>query len=253
MEKLIASQNKLWLIFLFDLFLIVRAQMEDENAMKVFSCINIVTSKNFKTGEMEPSYYSPIVLTCFFKIKKEQVQKILSSLGEEEDPLDPDELKELTNVDGLKDYSEEEVKKKQAELDSIVREFQRIDEEYEMREKEKYMSKFESENEDENYIDSDDNYELGQDQDSDSKGFFKFLKSIIEGIIKVVSKLWFVLFILTILFLILLMVRKSYDLEKSIKMKNEDKKKEKEVQNKIDIEKEKEKEEELEKDKTKID
>ena len=167
MEKLIASQNKLWLIFLFDLFLIVRAQMEDENAMKVFSCINIVTSKNFKTGEMEPSYYSPIVLTCFFKIKKEQVQKILSSLGEEEDPLDPDELKELTNVDGLKDYSEEEVKKKQAELDSIVREFQRIDEEYEMREKEKYMSKFESENEDENYIDSDDNYELGQDQDSD--------------------------------------------------------------------------------------
>ena len=98
----------------------------------------------------------------------------------------------------MKDYSEEEVKKKQAELDSIVREFQRIDEEYEMREKEKYMSKFESENEDENYIDSDDNYELGQDQDSDSKGFFKFLKSIIEGIIKVVSKLWFVLFILTI-------------------------------------------------------
>ena len=265
MKNIIIYKYMLWLLLLLDLFLLVHSHMEDEDAMKVLCCINIITSKNLKTEGPEPNYYSPKVLACFFNIKKEQVQKILYSLEneEEEEPLSLEELKEITDIDSLKYYSEEEIKKKSEELNRIVKEFQKIDEETELREKENYKGNNDNENDDDNDIDDidddddDDDDEFEQDPDSklSVKGILKLIKKGINELFKVISNIWFYLFIMAILYIILLIIRKFFSIEKKIKIKKDEKISEKKIENKEDKEKEKEKgkEENKEKNKEKID
>ena len=217
MKYKICSNFFLLLIFLLNLFLLVNLHIDEEVALKALSCVTIVT-QNFKNGEGEPNYYSPIVLACFMKITEEQAQNVLASIESGNINLSQAEINELTNVESLKDYPEDEIKQKSEILENTMREFQKLDEEYsELKEgREPHYD----------YDDYDDDYEGFEHNNNkpSKKGIFNLIISGIQGLFNTVGGLWYTIFILIILFLILMLIRKTTDLDNNNKNKNIEKK-----------------------------
>ena len=214
MKYKIYSNFLILLIFLLNLFLLVNLHIDEEVALKALSCVTIVT-QNFKNGEGEPNYYSPIVLSCFMKITEEQAQNVLANIESGDIQLSQDEIEELTNIESLKDYPEDELKQKSELLENTMREFQKLDEEYaELKEgREPHYD----------YDDYDDDYEgFNNNNKPSKKGIFNLIVSGIKGLFNTVGAIWYILFILIILFLILMLIRKTTDLDnnKNIEKKN---------------------------------
>ena len=219
MKIKIISNFPLLLIFILNLFLLTNLHIDEEVALKALSCVTIVTH-NFKNGEGEPNYYSPIVLSCFMKIIEEQAQNILAGIENGEISLTQDEIAELTNVESLKDFPEDEIKQKLELLESAIREFQKLDEEYSEL-KEGREPNYDYDN------DYDDDFEGFDNNNKPSKkGIFNLIIRGIQELFNTIGALWYIIFILIILFLILLLIRKTTDLDNNIKNKNIDKKNE---------------------------
>ncbi len=237
MEIIINMKLTSLFIILLNLFLSINTQFNELTALKALSCVSLVTQK-YRKGEEEPSHYSPIVLACFMKITEEQAQRIISGIEEGNIPLEPSEVDDLTDVERLKDYPQEEIEEKSQMLENTIKEFQKLDEEIEGLNENKYP-------ENEDYDDDDYDYEysdVNKNRKMSASGFFGLIKDGIGSFFSIAGGIWYAFFTLIIIYLILLIVRKSNELEKEMKKKeNEEKSKEKKDKEREEKEKEKEK------------
>ena len=231
MENIINSKFSLFflIIIILNLFLSTNNQLDELTAIKAISCVSIVTTK-FKKGEDEPNHYSPIVLACFMKITDDQAQRVLTGIEEGEIPLEPYEIDELTNVDKLKEYSQEEVERNAELLESTIKEFQKMDEDLDNLKENKYS---EDEDNDNDYdYDDYDFSDINKRNKMSTKGFFGLIKRGMSELFSVAGGIWYAFFILIIIYLALLIMRKSNDLDNSVRAKeserNEKEKKSKE-------------------------
>ena len=125
------------IILLFNLFLHTKCQVYSENTRKAFACMSVINSKNRGGGNPDSNLYSPVMLACFSKITKEQMERVLSELNQDMqgmnqqimDALEPEEIDDLVNVDSLKNKSDKELKKIRNNLEKGIKEFQQMDEE----------------------------------------------------------------------------------------------------------------------------
>ena len=125
-------------LLLLNLFILSKCQEFNETTNKAFSCMSVINQK-FKGGNQDSNLYSPVMLSCFSKITREQTNRVLESLRGEEnflgDPLEPEEIDELTNTDILKNMTKDEIKKLTKELEKGFKEFEQMDKDMnEMRE-----------------------------------------------------------------------------------------------------------------------
>ena len=124
--------TKYEIVFLFLLNIIILTKcffFNDEVGMKVFSCMNVM-DKKFKKGERQPKVLSPMMLTCFIRITNYQAQRVLSDFERGINSFEPEEINDLTNVEYLKKFSEKELKKKSAQLEKVITEFEEFDHDY---------------------------------------------------------------------------------------------------------------------------
>ena len=246
------------LIILFIFFKYISCELEEENMLRAFSCLNIISKKLNGEEEALSNSYSPYMLSCFIKITNEQMQTILSGIeegNEELNSLTEDEIEQLTDYESLKDMPENELKKYSVKLEKTMKKFEKMDKEMK-KGKDIQDRELNILDDDDNYddgdidYDDDDDYEDYDDDEDDNysshkkfkreKGFFRILFRAIKKFFNN-SNLWFAfLFLITVYFLLLAM-RKSFEDDKEEKRENE-KIENKETENKEQEKNEKEKE-----------
>ena len=245
------------LIILFIFFKYISCELEEENMIRAFSCLNIISKKLNGEEEALSNSYSPYMLSCFIKITNEQMQTLLSGIeegNEELNSLTEDEIEQLTDFESLKDIPENELKKYSSKLKKTMKKLEKMNKE--MKEgKDIEDRELNILDDDDNYDDGDidyddDDYDDYDDDDDDDdysslekkskrgKGFFRILFRAIKKFFNN-SNLWFAFLFLIIVYFLLLAMRKSFEEEK---IENNDKeikeKNEKENDNKEDGSKE---------------
>ena len=157
------------LLIILNSFIFIESQVDEEISMRVLSCMNVINHKGKEKEGVEPSVYSPEMLSCFMKISNEQTDRILSNFESGVIPLDDEEIDELTDAESLRDYSSEEIKKKSDELENAIKEFKKFDEDF---------NKLKEQKENGDSDNGDDNN--NQDNNEKKGGWFGWLFKIIN-------------------------------------------------------------------------
>ena len=241
-------KDKLILFFIF--FKFISSELEEEDMIRAFSCLNIVTKNVRKDEDSQSKFYSPYMLSCFIKITNEQMKTIFSGIEEDKEDfnsLEEEEIEQLLDLDSLQDIPEKDLKKYSVKLEKTMKKFEKMDKEIERMQKknqknqsdddidDKELSSFDDdEDDDTNYNDDDFDYDDDDYDDDDEdysspkrsrrqKGLFKIF---FRGIKKFFnnSNIWFVFLFIIVLYFLLLAMRKSFEAEKEEKIKKEDEK-----------------------------
>ena len=200
------------IVILLNIFLFILCQTDEESTLKAFSCINVITQK-FKGEKPEPSVFSPLMLSCFIKITKEQAQKILSDVREGKNSITNDDINKLTNIENLKGISVDELKKQSNILENTMKLFQTGNKDNVIKNK--------------NNINKQNNEKI-----SAFKSFLILLKKGLKNILKSFNNIWVSIFIATILYSILKIIRKCFTKDKKNKKNEKGEKSEKIKDNK---------------------
>ena len=147
------SINYMLLEFIFIIIYIDCQVLDDRNGMKVFACMNVMDRKF--GNQNQPNVFSPIMLSCYLKITDAQIEQVLHDFGAgvPSNSLDQDEIDELANVENLKSFPEDELKKKSAELETIIEEFKKFDKDFSKLKESKNMENDDNDNDNDNKFD----------------------------------------------------------------------------------------------------
>jgi len=147
------SINYMLLEFIFIIIYIDCQVLDDRNGMKVFACMNVMDRKF--GNQNQPNVFSPIMLSCYLKITDAQIEQVLHDFGAgvPSNSLDQDEIDELANVENLKSFPEDELKKKSAELETIIEEFKKFDKDFSKLKESKNMENDGNDNDNDNKFD----------------------------------------------------------------------------------------------------
>ena len=220
-----------FLIFFTSLFLIF-SKLDEMSIFKALVCVNIITTKRQKK-ELEPSLLSPMILTCYMKIREDQVLKLTEGIQQGSDiSLSDEEIEDLIDMESLKELPENEVRKKGEELEEAIKEFQKMEGMYD--------ENGDSEDYDDGYDDGDDDYDYenfgeGKKNNMTKKGFFRLIKKGIISFGEILFSSWYIIGILLLFYLLLLEIRRNNNPNN-----NTDKDKEEKIENEKIIEEEKE-------------
>ena len=182
--------------------LFIICQTDEETTLKAFSCINIITQK-FKGEKPDPSVFSPLMLSCFIKITKEQSQKILSDVKEGKNSITKEDIDKLTNLENLKGISVDELKKQSNLLENTMKLFQ---------------------------MGNKDNINKNNVKEQNNKKIsaiifiINLLKKGLIIILKSFKKNWFTIFIATVFYSTLKIIRKCFKKNKKEKKNEKDEK-----------------------------
>ena len=189
------------LLFL-NLFLLIQNIIDDETTMRALSCVSVITHKYKGQDSPDATLYSPPMLSCFIKISLDQSQEILENLESGVIPLEPEEIDELTNVESLKEFPQDVLKKKSQELEKAIKEFQKYDEDF---------NKLKERKENEN---SDNNNDNNKDNSNKKEKYLAKIKEFISEN----KSLWFGIVVCIVVFSLVLIFGQSYE-EKKIEDK----------------------------------
>ena len=168
-------------------------ELDDESILRAFSCITMLTQK-FQNQKPEPSVFSPLMLTCFIKIKEEELQKILSNIESGKNVLTSKEIEDLTDLNYLKNVPKEEMIEKSKELENAIKTFNLKDKN--------------------NLINILNNKLSNKNNKSLIKSFLIMIKNGLFIVYKNVNNLWGYLLIIIGFYFILMKVRKYLHLKK---------------------------------------
>ena len=110
-----------YILILINILLFSQSEIEARSKMMVLSCSKLL-NQNQKEKSL-PETFSKKMLSCFIKISQEQAQKIFYA-KEDSIPLKSEEIKELLNINNLKDFSEEKLKYNQDLLNNFLKEIE---------------------------------------------------------------------------------------------------------------------------------
>ena len=190
------------ILILLNILLFIICQTDEETTLKAFSCINIITQK-FKGEKPDPSVFSPLMLSCFIKITKEQSQKILSDVKEGKNSITKEDIDKLTNLENLKGISVDELKKQSNLLENTMKLFQ---------------------------MGNKDNINKNNVKEQNNKKIsaiifiINLLKKGLIIILKSFKKNWFTIFIATVFYSTLKIIRKCFKKNKKEKKNEKDEK-----------------------------
>ena len=108
-------------ILLISILLFSQSELKARSKMMVLSCSKLL-NQNQKEKSL-PETFSKKMLSCFIKISQEQAQKIFYA-KEDSIPLKSEEIKELLNINNLKDFSEEKLKYNKDLLNKFLKEIE---------------------------------------------------------------------------------------------------------------------------------
>ena len=245
---------KIFFLIFLSSTVVILSKLDEMSIFKALVCVNIVTTKKQKE-EIEANILSPMILTCYMKIREEQVLKLTEGLEKGSDiSLSDNEIEDLIDMESLKELPENEVRKKGEELEEAIKEFQKMQGIYD--------ENGEHEDYDDGYDDGDDDYDYedfgeGKKNNMTKKGFFRLIKKGIISFGEILISSWCIIGILLLFYLLLLEIRRNNDGNNNSSNDKEEKEKEKKENkkeeniNKENINKDKNKDDEKEENENK--
>ena len=212
----------LFVVILFNIFILVESQLDDDISSKIFACMRVINQKNDGEGYEESPMNSPAMLACFMKITQDQIDSISSNYYETGIvPLEEEEINALTDVESLKEYSDDELREKTNQLEEAIKEYNKYNEDY-------TGENYENENYDDyNYNNMNDDYNYNyNDEENDNESFSDKIKEFFDE--NTIIVIWIV--ICVVVFILIAIFGKEYDESKekvNDKEKNIDKDKNK--------------------------
>ena len=205
--KSISQLGILLVIILLNTFLIAEGQLDDDLSMKIFSCMKVVNQKNEGEGYEDSPTNSPAMLACFIKITQEQIDSISSNYYETGIvPLEEEEINALTDVESLKEYSDEELREKTNQLEEAIKEYNKFNEDYtgDNYENENYYDEnYNGMNDDYNY----NNFNYNENDNNDNENFSDKIKEFFNE--NTIIVIWLV--ICVVVFILIAVFGKEYD------------------------------------------
>ena len=193
----------LFAIILFNIFLLVESQLDDDISAKIFACMRVINQKNEGEGYEDFPTNSPAMLACFMKITQDQIDSISSSYYETGIvPLEEEEINALTDVESLKEYSDDELREKTNQLEEAIKEYNKYNEDY-------TGDNYENENYDDyNYNNMNDDYNYNyNDEENDNESFSDKIKEFFDE--NTIIVIWIV--ICVVVFILIAIFGKEYD------------------------------------------
>ena len=207
MKYILKSEIILFVIILLNTFLIAEGQLDDDLSMKIFSCMKVVNQKNEGEGYEDSPTNSPAMLACFIKITQEQIDSISSNYYETGVvPLEEEEINALTDVESLKEYSDEELREKTNQLEEAIKEYNKFNEDYtgDNYENENYYDEnYNGMNDDYNY----NNFNYNENDNNDNENFSDKIKEFFNE--NTIIVIWII--ICVVVFILIAIFGKEFD------------------------------------------
>ena len=101
--------SSLLIFLLFFLFQLIIYNINNDDVLKLISCMSIVNQK-YNGQTQDPNAYSSMLLKCFITIREETKLKILVGMERGMYGIEPEEIEKLTDL--IKLNSSREIKRK---------------------------------------------------------------------------------------------------------------------------------------------
>lgn len=203
-------------IFILNILSLIFCQFDSEAMSKALACMTVISQK---LNSNQPEIYSSMMLKCYITITESMSKKILVGLETGTNSLSNKEIDKLTDYMSLSSLSEKELKRKSQELEKILKNFKKLQEDFN-------GQMPEIGDDDGDYFDED-----GPTETPSNVNYFSLIPKGIFGVFNIFNNYLSLFIFLLIIYLTLLMIRKINDSERKMKKKKKKKMMAKKVEN----------------------
>jgi len=191
-------------IFILNVISLIFCQFDSEAMSKALACMTVISQK---LNSNEPEIYSSMMLKCYITITESMSKKILVGLETGTNSLSKKEIDKLTDYMSLSNLSEKELKRKSQELEKILKNFKKLQEDF----------NGQMPDMGDDYGDYDD--EDGPLETPSNVNYFSLIPKGIFGVFNIFNNYLSLFIFLLIIYLTLLMIRKINDSERKMRKK----------------------------------
>ena len=195
-------------IFILNILSLIFCQFDSEAMSKALACMTVISQK---LNSNQPEIYSSMMLKCYITITESMSKKILVGLETGTNSLSNKEIDKLTDYMSLSSLSEKELKRKSQELEKILKNFKKLQEDFN-------GQMPEIGDDDGDYFDED-----GPTETPPNVNYFSLIPKGIFGVFNIFNNYLSLFIFLLIIYLTLLMIRKINDSERKMKKKKKKK------------------------------
>ena len=195
-------------IFILNILSLIFCQFDSEAMSKALACMTVISQK---LNSNQPEIYSSMMLKCYITITESMSKKILVGLETGTNSLSNKEIDKLTDYMSLSSLSEKELKRKSQELEKILKNFKKLQEDFN-------GQMPEMGDDDGDYFDED-----GPLETPSNVNYFSLIPKGIFGVFNIFNNYLSLFIFLLIIYLTLLMIRKINDSERKMKKKKKKK------------------------------
>lgn len=195
-------------IFILNILSLIFCQFDSEAMSKALACMTVISQK---LNSNQPEIYSSMMLKCYITITESMSKKILVGLETGTNSLSNKEIDKLTDYMSLSSLSEKELKRKSQELEKILKNFKKLQEDFN-------GQMPEMGDDDGDYFDEDSPTETPS-----NVNYFSLIPKGIFGVFNIFNNYLSLFIFLLIIYLTLLMIRKINDSERKMKKKKKKK------------------------------
>jgi len=121
--------NVLILILSLNFFILIICQ--DEDIVKSVACMSLLNEKyKDKEKQINQKTYGSEILNCYITITEVEAKEIVMGLQQGIKTLEKEDIDRLTDISGLKNYTNDEIKEYSQKLNKAITSFQKMQDNY---------------------------------------------------------------------------------------------------------------------------
>ena len=119
--------NMLFLLLSLNFFILIICQ--DEEIVKSVACMSLLNEK-YKDKQINQKTYGSEILNCYIAITDVEAKEIVMGLQQGIKTLEKEDIDRLTDINGLKNYTNDEIKEFSNSLNKAISSFQKMQDKY---------------------------------------------------------------------------------------------------------------------------
>ena len=124
---LLIKYNILFFILSLNFFILIICQ--DEEIVKSVACMSLLNEK-YQDKQINQKTYGSEILNCYIIITEVEAKEIVMGLQKGIKILEKEDIDRLTDINGLKNYTNDEIKEYSKKLNNAISSFQKMQDNY---------------------------------------------------------------------------------------------------------------------------
>ena len=135
--------NMLFFILSLNFFILIIC--ENEDIFKSVACMNLLNEK-YQDNQINQKTYFSEILYCYIIITEVEAKEIVMGIEQGIKTLEKEDIDRLTDINGLKNYTNDEIKEYTKKLNNAISSFQKMQENYKSGKRERQNDDVDDEN-----------------------------------------------------------------------------------------------------------